>query len=280
MVLMPHFYTSVWDEPMTWYPARRFVRVADARQRDDVQDVEFQVLTWKQLILFLASLRPTSLAPVALVLLAGGAFAVAWPLLAARGNQSDVKRRLKVETQMPAVDGRAGEEEECRRRARKGVPRPRTNSTPRAIRKMSRGCGMKLIQAGYMDPGAVGTFFLIRFGGFFVGAVGAFLAQQLDGEREATTFSRWSLVILAGATGYFLPGLLLGAADRDQDARIPQRLSRFHGPDDRLLRRRHEHGGRHRARVEGTGHDLSVAQPESAARVAGVAGPGAASTTR
>ena len=69
---------------------------------------------------------------------------------------------------------------------------------------------LKLIQAGYMDPGAVGTFFLIRFGCFFAGAVGAFLINNWMASAEATTFSRWSLVIIAGATGYFLPGLLLG----------------------------------------------------------------------
>ena len=37
------------------------------------------------LIELLASLRPTSLAPVALLLLLAGGAAVAWPMLAARG---------------------------------------------------------------------------------------------------------------------------------------------------------------------------------------------------
>ena len=36
---------------------------------------------------------------------------------------------------------------------------------------------MKLIQAGYMDPRAVGTFFLIRFSGFVVFALAAVLAD-------------------------------------------------------------------------------------------------------
>ena len=36
---------------------------------------------------------------------------------------------------------------------------------------------MKLIQAGYMDPRAVGTFFLIRFGGFAGFALAALLAD-------------------------------------------------------------------------------------------------------
>mgnify|MGYP006929366609 FL=1 len=38
----------------------------------------------EQLVLFLASLRPTSLGPVALIMLLGGLCAVGWPILAAR----------------------------------------------------------------------------------------------------------------------------------------------------------------------------------------------------
>ena len=53
----------------------------------------------EQLLLFLASLRPTSLMPVALLLLAGGGLVVAWSMLTERGEKNDVKRRLKVETQ-------------------------------------------------------------------------------------------------------------------------------------------------------------------------------------
>ncbi len=164
----------------------------------------------EQLILFLASLRPTSLAPVALVLLAGGAVAVAWPMLAARGNQSDVKRRLKVETQMPAVASGEPEKKKnvdaVREKAAKTAHEFYAKSDPENVARLR----LKLIQAGYMDPGAVGTFFLIRFGCFFAGAVGAFLINNWMASAEATTFSRWSFVIIAGATGYFLPGLILG----------------------------------------------------------------------
>ena len=45
MVLMPQFYASVWDKPMTWYLLGGSVDLADDRQRHDVQDVEFQVLS-------------------------------------------------------------------------------------------------------------------------------------------------------------------------------------------------------------------------------------------
>jgi tight adherence protein C len=164
----------------------------------------------EQLILFLASLRPTSLMPVALMLLAGGACAVAWPMLAARGNQSDVKRRLKVETQLPAAASAEPEKKKnvdaVREKAAKTAHEFYAKSDPENVARLR----LKLIQAGYMDPGAVGTFFLVRFGFFFLGAVGAFLINNWMASAEATTFSRWSFVIMSGAIGYFLPGLLLG----------------------------------------------------------------------
>ena len=163
----------------------------------------------EQLILFLASLRPDSMAPMALLLLAGGACAVAWPMLAARGNQSDMKRRLKVETKLPAATAEPEKKKNVdavREKAVKTAHEFYAKSDPENVARLR----LKLIQAGYMDPGAVGTFFLVRFGFFFLGAVGAFLVNNWMASAEATTFSRWSFVIIAGAVGYFLPGLLLG----------------------------------------------------------------------
>ena len=69
---------------------------------------------------------------------------------------------------------------------------------------------LKLIQAGYMDPRAVGMFFLVRFGAFVGFALGAFLLNNWMASADATTASRWTFVIMAGAGGYFFPGLVLG----------------------------------------------------------------------
>jgi tight adherence protein C len=164
----------------------------------------------EELILFLASLRPTSLMPVALVLFAGGGLAVGWSMLTVRGEQNDVKRRLKVETQMPVAAAAEPEKRKnvdaVREKAAKTAHEFYAKSDPENVARLR----LKLIQAGYMDPGAVGTFFLIRFGCFFLGAVGAFLVNNWMASAEATTFSRWSFVIMAGAAGYFLPGLVLG----------------------------------------------------------------------
>ncbi|TIP22462.1 MAG: type II secretion system F family protein, partial [Mesorhizobium sp.] len=48
-----------------------------------------------EVIRFLASLTPTSLMPVAVLLLVMGGGAVAWPLVVAQGDRNEVKRRLK-----------------------------------------------------------------------------------------------------------------------------------------------------------------------------------------
>ncbi|TIO02559.1 MAG: type II secretion system F family protein, partial [Mesorhizobium sp.] len=67
---------------------------------------------------------------------------------------------------------------------------------------------MKLIQAGYMEPRAVGTFFLIRFAALVGMALGAFLVNHWAASAESTVTSRWTFIILSGSAGYFLPGLV------------------------------------------------------------------------
>ena len=163
----------------------------------------------EELIVFLASLRPTSLGPVALILLLGGAGAVAWPLLAARGGHNDLKRRLKIQTENPAAGAEPAPKKSVgavREKAAKTAQEFYAKSDPENVARLR----LKLIQAGYMDPRAVGMFFLIRFGGFVVGALGALLVNNWMASPEATATSRWGLVIIMGAAGYFLPGLVLG----------------------------------------------------------------------
>jgi len=162
----------------------------------------------EDLITLLASLRPTSLAPVAILLLAGGGLAVAWPMLAARGNQGDIKRRLRVETPIALASPEADKKKNVdavREKAAKTAHDFYAKSDPENVARLR----LKLIQAGFMNPGAVGTFFLVRFAFFFVGGAGAFLFNEWMASAEATTFSRWSFVIMAAALGYFLPGLIL-----------------------------------------------------------------------
>ena len=120
------------------------------------------------LIEFLASLRPTSLAPVALLLLFAGAAAVVWPMFAARSDRSDLKRRLKVETGYEPAKAEAPAKKNpsaVREKALKTAHEFYAKSDPENVARLR----LKLIQAGYMDPRAVGMFFLIRFVGLVLG---------------------------------------------------------------------------------------------------------------
>lgn len=154
----------------------------------------------------LEAARPTSLMPVALFLLVAGGAAVVLPLLS-RGGRSDVRRRLKVETGIIPEKAETNPKKNTsavRERAAKTAHEFYAKSDPENVARLR----MKLIQAGYMDPRAVGTFFLIRFAGFAGGAVGAFLLDAWSG-AAAAGMSRWAFAIMVGAAGYFLPGIVL-----------------------------------------------------------------------
>jgi tight adherence protein C len=154
----------------------------------------------------LAMLKPDSLMMPAIVLLLAGGVALAWPLLAG-GGRSDLKRRLKVEA--PAAAEKLEREPKkqvsaVREKALKTAHEFYSKSDPENVARLR----LKLIQAGYMDPRAVGMFFLVRFAAFVGFALAAFVANSWSGSG-ASTFSRWAFVIMAGAGGYFLPGLVL-----------------------------------------------------------------------
>lgn len=160
------------------------------------------------LLAILAAARPDSMLPFAIVLLLAGGLAVAWPMLATRGGRTEIRRRLKVETE--AIQPRREEAATktgatvVRERAARTAQEFYSRSDPENVARLR----LKLIQAGYMDPRAVGMFFLIRFAAFGVGAIGAIVADFWVG-ADAGAMSRWSFVLLAGAGGYFLPGLVL-----------------------------------------------------------------------
>jgi tight adherence protein C len=162
----------------------------------------------------LASLRPASLLPVAVLMLLGGAAAVGWPLLAAGRGRSDVKRRLRVDTEIAAPKAEAQPKKNAsavREKAARTAQEFYAKSDPENVARLR----MRLIQAGYMDPRAVGTFFLIRFSGLVVFAIGAFIADHWSGST-ASSLSRWAFIGMTGGAGYFLPGLVLMKLVRDK----------------------------------------------------------------
>lgn len=154
------------------------------------------------------SLAAAPLMPAALLLLVLGGAAVLWPALAGGGGRSELKRRLKVEVAAPAAAETAPRPKKGASMVREKAARTAQDFYARSDPENVARLRLKLIQAGYMDPRAVGMFFLIRFATF---AAGAGLALLADGwvAADAAAMSRWTFVVLAGAAGYFLPGLVL-----------------------------------------------------------------------
>ncbi|UCI05298.1 type II secretion system F family protein [Mesorhizobium sp. B1-1-8] len=169
----------------------------------------------EDVIRFLASLAPTSLMPLAVLLLALGGGAVVWPLVVAKGDRNDVKRRLKVEVNRPVEQAEPAPRKNTSAVREKAVKRAQefyAKSDPENVARLR----MKLIQAGYMEPRAVGMFFLIRFAALVGGALGAFLVNHWAASADSTMTSRWTFIILSGAGGYFLPGLVLTQKVREK----------------------------------------------------------------
>ncbi|MDX8449354.1 type II secretion system F family protein [Mesorhizobium captivum] len=169
----------------------------------------------EDIIRFLASLAPTSLMPVAVLLLVLGGGAVAWPLVVAKGDRNEVKRRLKVEVAQPIEQAEPAPRKNTSAVREKAVKRAQefyAKSDPENVARLR----LKLIQAGYMEPRAVGMFFLIRFAALVGAALGAFLINHWAASAESTVTSRWTFIILSGAAGYFLPGLVLTQKVREK----------------------------------------------------------------
>ena len=161
------------------------------------------------LLSIVATAGSGTMMPVAAILLLAGGLAVVWPALSGGSSRSDVKRRLKVEMAAPVQEKSEPAQKRkmnaVQERAARTAQEFYAKSDPENVARLR----MKLIQAGYMDPRAVGMFFLIRFGGFVVGALGALIADSWLGGGEAGATSRWTFAIMAGAAGYFAPGLVL-----------------------------------------------------------------------
>ena len=143
----------------------------------------------------------------AILLLAGGAAAL-WPSIRERGARGDIKRRLKVEDAVAREakpDSAAKRNREAvQEKALKTAQEFYARSDPENVARLR----LKLIQAGYLEPRAVGWYFLIRFAAFAGVALAALFVSLLYGQ-DASSFNRWSFVIGSGAFGYFAPGFVL-----------------------------------------------------------------------
>jgi tight adherence protein C len=161
----------------------------------------------ESLLGLLASLKPHSMMPVAIFMLLIGGLAVGWTMLSGGGGRGEVKRRLKLDTGLTAekVEARPKKNTNAvREKAVKTAQEFYARSDPENVARLR----MKLIQAGYFDPRAVGVFFLIRFGAFVAFALVAVFAERFAAS-EASAVTRMTFILMAGGFGYFLPGLML-----------------------------------------------------------------------
>lgn len=147
------------------------------------------------------------LLPAALLLLLAGGAAALWPLLAGAGDRSDIRRRLRAgmqaDVERPRKERRKGASA-VRERAARSAQDFYAKADPENVARLR----MRLIQAGYMDPGAVGLFFLVRFAALATAGLAAFVVAQLYGTGSAE-MNRWIFVGVSAIMGYFAPSFVL-----------------------------------------------------------------------
>lgn len=166
------------------------------------------------LLTLLASLKPQSMVPVAIALLCVGLGAVLIPVLAQNRGRSDMKRRLVVEkpiSQGAAAPQKRKEANAVKDKALKKAQDFYAKTDPENVARLR----MRLIRAGYMDPKAIGIFFIIRFVFLAVFGIGAFAMSGLSG-GEASTTNTILYSFGAAALGYFVPGFLLGRVEKQK----------------------------------------------------------------
>jgi tight adherence protein C len=152
--------------------------------------------------------RPASLAPIAVLLLLVGSAVLLWPVLSGGSARGDLKRRMRLDDKLTdevkTENTVRRSQDAVREKAAKTAQEFYAKSDPENVARLR----LKLIQAGFMDPGAVGTFFLIRFGALAGSATLAFLIVSMIGS-EASATNRIIFIGMSGAIGYFIPGLVL-----------------------------------------------------------------------
>lgn len=146
--------------------------------------------------------------PLALMMLALGGAALAWPLVTQERGRNDLKRRLRVEQEADevveesprAVRSRSNQVQD---KALKKAQDFYAKTDPDNVARLR----MKLIQAGYLDPRAVPVFFLARAGAMAIAALIA--AVVVFGFGYQFGGNDWVPVLGAAFAGYFIPSLVL-----------------------------------------------------------------------
>ncbi len=145
---------------------------------------------------------PSPIQLAALLLLAGS-LALLVPGLLARRGRSDIRNRLRVEAGAPAAAEPQPARNAVRERAAKTAQEFYARSDPESVARLR----LRLMQAGYMDPRAVGLFFLIRFASLLFAGLSALVVALYGGDGLGG--KHWMFIGIAAVIGYFAPGLAL-----------------------------------------------------------------------
>ena len=145
------------------------------------------------------------LLPAAALLLVAGGVAAFWPILAGASDRGEVRRRLRAGIDVAAERPK---KERGKRAVREKAAKSAHDFYAKADPENVARLRMRLIQAGYMDPGAVGMFFLIRFASLAGAGIAAFIVAQ-GGGAEDTEANRWIFLGVAAIMGYFAPSFVL-----------------------------------------------------------------------
>jgi hypothetical protein len=212
--------------------------------------------------------------PAGVFIVVLGLGGLAYSLTQDRKLHSRVRNRLHVSFGEDAEEAGAPVEEDKRRReaeiADKAARRAAdfyASADPDNVVRLRQ----TLMRAGYLDPDAVGKFFLVRFGAMGAGLI---LAAILLLAMHIAPLSQRGITILAGLSvgGYFMPAFMLKQKVNQRVTEYRNGFPGFHGPDDRLRGCRHEPRSIDRAGFEGNPRDLSAAQPEPRSGIARTAG--------
>lgn len=147
--------------------------------------------------------------PSAVLLMLLGVGGIAYTLLRDHRRQSQLRQRLRVQTDEPAVEEFTVEEKKSKEaeiadKAARRAAEFYASADPENVVRLRQ----TLMRAGYMEPDAVGKFFLVRFAAMGAGLA---LAVVTIFVMSIGPFSQRGIFFLGclSAGGYFLPAMML-----------------------------------------------------------------------
>lgn len=146
--------------------------------------------------------------PIALIFLAIGMVTLIASAFLARSDRNAARRRLRVRPDDKQGDGEPQRQKSGRKAVRERAVKTTLDFYSKGDPEVVARLRLKLIKAGFMEPGAVGTFFIIRFAAFVAfGLIALIITTTIGADSTAT--NRWIFIGIASGFGYFLPGFVL-----------------------------------------------------------------------